>query len=150
MSTLESITNYCLYRERSHKEVRNKLYEMGCTTPEVDEHLIELIQADVLNEERYARALARGKFRMKHWGKRKIIQQLKFQQISEPCIKKALTEIDEEDYYQTAKSLGEKKLAEIKSEKNHFIRKQKTYRYLAQKGYESSLVNEIINEILKA
>lgn len=148
MSVLDSITHYCQYQERSHKEVRNKLYELGCTTPEVEDHLIELIQADVLNEERYARALARGKFRMKQWGRRKIIQQLKFQQVSEICIKKALTEIDPELYYQTAKKLAEKKFAELKTEKNHFTRRQKIYRYLVQKGYESDIVHDIINEIL--
>lgn len=148
MSVLDSITHYCQYQERSHKEVRNKLYELGCTTPEVEEHLIELIQADILNEERYARALARGKFRMKQWGRRKIIQQLRLQQVSEPCIKKALTEIDEEEYYQVATKLAEKKISEIKSEKNYFTRRQKIYRYLVQKGYENDIVHSIINETL--
>lgn len=146
---LVAATNYCLYQERSHKEAKNKLYELGCNADEVAEHLIALIQADVLNEERYARALARGKFRMKGWGKRKIIQQLKQQEISDPCIKKALTEINDTDYWATAEKLANKKLDSIKSEKNHFTRRQKIYRYMTQKGYESSIVNEIINEILK-
>lgn len=149
MSVKDSITSYCQYQPRCHKEVRNKLYELGCTTPEVEEQIIELIQSGLLNEENYARAIARGKFRMKQWGRRKIVEQLKMQQVSDYCIKKALTEIDEEEYLQTLKSLAEKKLKELKSEKNIFIRKQKMYRYLVQKGYESSLANEAINEILK-
>ena len=57
------------------------MYELGCTTPEVEENIAELIEKDVLNEERFARAIARGKFNMKQWGKRKIIEQLKFQQV---------------------------------------------------------------------
>ncbi len=149
MSVKDSITRYCQYQLRCHKEVRNKLYELGCTTPEVEEQIIDLIQTGLLNEENYARAIARGKFRMKQWGRRKIVEQLKFQQISDYCIKKALTEIDEEEYIETLKTLAEKKLKELKSEKNIFTRKQKIYRYLVQKGYESELAGETINEILK-
>lgn len=149
MSVKDSIIRYCQYQPRCHKEVRNKLYELGCTTPEVEEQLIDLVQSGLLNEENYARAIARGKFRMKQWGRRKIVEQLKFQQVSDYCIKKALTEIDEDEYLQTLRSLAEKKLKDLKSEKNIFIRKQKIYRYLVQKGYESSLANEAINDILK-
>lgn len=149
MSVKDSITRYCHYQPRCHKEVRNKLYELGCTTPEVEEQIIDLIQTGLLNEENYARAIARGKFRMKQWGRRKIVEQLKMQQVSDYCIKKALTEIDEDEYLATLKTLAEKKLKELKSEKNIFTRKQKIYRYLVQKGYESGLAGETINEILK-
>lgn len=149
MDVKESITNYCLYQERSHKEVKNKLYELGCTTPEVEEHLVDLVSKGVLNEERFARAVARGKFRMKQWGRRKIIEQLRQQQVSEFCIKRGLTEIDEAEYEEVAMKLAEKKLAELKKEKNIFIRKQKIYRYLVQKGYESNIATMTINEILK-
>ena len=90
------------------------MYELGCTTPEVEENIAELIEKDVLNEERFARAIARGKFNMKQWGKRKIIEQLKFQQVSEYCIKKALTEIDYDEYLHVAKKLVVKKLPEYK------------------------------------
>lgn len=149
MSYKDSIIRYCQYQPRCHKEVRNKLYELGCTTPEVEEQLTDLVQSGLLNEENYARAIARGKFRMKQWGRRKIVEQLKTQQVSDYCIKKGLAEIDEDEYLHTLKSLAEKKLKEIKSEKNIFIRKQKMYRYLVQKGYESDLATEAINEILK-
>ena len=144
----ESILHYCQYQERSHKEVRNKLYELGCTTPEVEENIAELIEKDVLNEERFARAIARGKFNMKQWGKRKIIEQLKFQQVSEYCIKKALTEIDYDEYLHVAKKLVVKKLPEYKGEKKDYIIKQKLYRYLAQKGYETEIINIALNETL--
>lgn len=148
MSARESIYRYCNYQLRSHHEARNKLYELGCKTIEVEELISELIEKGLLNEELYARAIARGKFRMKQWGKVKIIQQLKLQRVSDYCIKKALTEINPEEYYNTLKKLAQKKWAELKSEKLQPIRKNKTYRYLAQKGYESSLINDVLNEIL--
>ena len=75
--TEAAILHYCKYQERCHAEVRNKLYELGLTTPEVEHQLADLIETGVLNEERFARSFARGKFRMLHWGREKIKQQLK-------------------------------------------------------------------------
>src|SRR6185295_8111333 len=89
---------YCKYQERCHMEVRNKLYELGFTTSEVERQLSELIEKGVLNEERFARAYARGKFRMKQWGKEKIKQGLRLRKVSDYCIKKAFTEIDPGEY----------------------------------------------------
>lgn len=150
MDVKESIYKYCLYQPRSHKEVKNKLYELGCTTPEVDQYLAELIEVGMLNEEKFARAIARGKFRLKHWGKNKIIQQLKQQQVSDYCIKKGLTEIDPEEYDRTLTRLANKKWEELKKERSPLAKRHKTFRYLVQKGYEIDLVNDTINEILKS
>ena len=148
MTTKESIVKYCLYQPRSHKEVKNKLYELGCTTPEVDEHIIELIQAGHLNEEHFARSIARGKFRMKQWGRRKIIEQLKLQQVSDRCIKLGLSEIDEEEYRAVAIKLVDKKFRELKGNRSNRILQQKVFRYMMQKGYETDIIREAINETL--
>jgi regulatory protein len=144
-----AIEHYCNYQPRCHKEVRNKLYELGCKTAEVEEYISELIQADILNEERFARAFARGKFRLLKWGKSKIINYLRFKQVSEYCIKKGLSEIDEESYIEAAKKLVEKKWKELKSEKNQFTKRAKTQDSVLQKGYEPALVQKLINEIIR-
>ena len=149
MAVIDSIIRYCEYQPRCHKEVRNKLYELGCTTPEVEEHIITLIQSGLLNEENYARAIARGKFRLKNWGRNKIIAQLRQQQVSLQCIKLGLTEIDEDEYLQTATRLAEKKWRELRADRKSRIQQQKVYRYLLQKGYEPRVINEAINETLK-
>ena len=147
MDVLSAIYRYCNYQERCHKEVRNKLYELGCTTPEVEEHIALLIEKGLLNEQRYADAIVRGKFRMNHWGRNKIVQQLKFNQISPACIAKALNQIDSGVYYGRLLKLTEKKLAEMQSERSIQRRNYKVYRYIIQKGYESSLVKEALEEI---
>lgn len=148
MVIIDSITRYCQYQPRSHKEVRNKLYELGCTTNEVDDNILKLIETGLLNEERYARAIARGKFRIKHWGKNKIIEQLRQQQVSVYCIKLAMTEIDDEEYQQKANDLAEKKWRELKTDRKSRIQQQKVYRYLLQKGYEANVIKAAINETL--
>jgi regulatory protein len=149
MEIKTAILHYCRYQERCHAEVRNKLYELGCTTPQVEEQLSKLIETGVLNEERYAKAFAGGKFRMKQWGKEKIRQQLKLRKISDYCIKKALLEIPEDEYNNTLNKLLSKKLAEIKADRSEMSRKSKLYRYLIQKGYEKDLVMEAIKDSIK-
>jgi regulatory protein len=143
----ESIYRYCNYQPRCHKEVRNKLYELGATTPEVEELIAELISNRILNEETYARAICRGKFRMKHWGKTRIIQQLRQNKISDYCIRKGLTEIDPLEYERKLRSLAEKKWLELKKEKSPAAKKGKLYRYMLQKGYEADLVQEVIRQL---
>jgi len=147
MDIQTAIKHYCNYQDRSHKEVRNKLYELGCRTAEVEELIAELIQTGLLSEERYARSIARGKFRLKHWGRKKIVRQLQFQQVSSYCISKALSEIDPQEYRDTLKKLAQKKWEELKMEKDPFSRKMRVLRYLHQKGYESDLSKDVLQEI---
>ncbi len=149
--TLEEATaklmQFCAYRDRSQKEVEEKLKVMNMI-PAAREHIIiKLMQEGFLNEERFARSFVRGKFRIKKWGRIKIKQELKLREISAPIIKLALTEIDEAAYYASLEQLAEKKLALIK-EPNTFKRKQKLINYLAQKGYESNLVYEVANNLI--
>ena len=144
-----AILHYCKYQERCHSEVRNKLYELGCRTEEVEQQIVMLIENGFLNEERFARAYARGKFRMKQWGREKIRQQLKLRKISDYCIKKAMTEINGDDYEAVLMKLASKKAAEVRSDRSEQSRKGKMYRYLLQKGFERDMVMDVINVLTK-
>ena len=144
-----AIMHYCKYQERCHMEVRNKLYELGCKPTEVEQHISDLVESGTLNEERFARLYAGGKFRMLQWGREKIKQQLKFRKISDYCIRKGMAEIDADDYEKTLKKLTNKKLLELKSERNQQVKKSKAYKFMIQKGYERDLVLAQITEIFK-
>lgn len=144
-----AILHYCKYQERCHSEARNKLYELGFTSGEVERQLSELIETGVLNEERFARAFARGRFRMKQWGREKIKQQLKLRKISDYCIRKAMEEIDGTEYENTLNKISSKKWAESRKDRSLASRKSKLYRYLIQKGYERDMVMDAINDCLK-
>jgi len=148
MSISISIESYCQYQERCHKEVRNKLYELGCNREEVECYLAEMIGRDLVNEERYARAVARGKFRMMEWGRNKIVYKLRGSQVSEYCIKKALTEIDPEEYMETLIKLASKKYNSLSGKKE--VRKARTYTFLYSKGFEADLINDVLKEIANA
>src|SRR5436190_3987476 len=101
------IQKYCAYQERCHGEVRSKLYSYGLRDDEVEDLLTAMITEGFLNEDRYARSFAGGKFRMKKWGRLKIINELESKGISKNCIRSGLHEIAEDDYLQTLRSLLE-------------------------------------------
>lgn len=149
MDAKTAIYKFCNYQERSQQEVRDKLYELGAYSVDVNNLIAELIQSGLVNEERFAKAFVRGKFRMKQWGRVRILYQLKNHRISEYLQRKALKEIDPNEYFATALKLAERKLETLLSEKNDFIRRSKIFRYLQQKGYESSIISEILNIVLK-
>lgn len=110
--------------------------------------IIQLMQEDFLNEERFARSFVRGKFRIKKWGRIKIKQELKFREISSPIIKLAFTEIEEKDYLSTLYNVAEKKLRLIK-EKDPYKRRKKLTDFLLRKGYESALVYDTVNGLIQ-
>lgn len=143
----QKIAHYCSYQERCHLEVRQKLYSYGLNTEEVDDVVIFLISENFLNEERFAVQYAGGKFRMNKWGKNKIKQALRFKQISDYCINKALGQIDEGQYMKTFEDIVEKKLISLKREKNIFVKKRKLQDYLLQRGFESDLIREAIKNV---
>jgi regulatory protein len=134
---------YCAYQERCQQEVRDKLYEWGLHYHEVEKIISDLIIDNFLNEERFAKAYAGGKFRIKKWGRIKIKIELKKRKISEYCIKKAMQEIKEEDYIETIKTLISKKSKDIK-DKNIQIRNYKLAKYIASKGFEQSLIFDLL------
>lgn len=144
---LQKAKYYCAYQERSHAEVKKKLYGFGLYKIEVELLMSQLIEEDYLNEERFALAFAGGKFRIKHWGKTRVKYELQQRQVSDYCIKKALAAIPDEDYEKTLKKLALEKLETIKSEKNIFTKKGKLQNYLVGKGYEYNLVSEILKNI---
>ncbi len=140
------LMQYCAYRERSQKEVEEKLREMRMIPAACEQIIIKLMQEDFLNEERFARSFVRGKFRIKKWGRVKIKQELKLRNISSPVIKLAMTEIEEKEYLQNLYNLAEKKLPLI-NETNPFKKKKKLYDFLSSKGYESHLILEVLTDL---
>src|SRR5476651_694137 len=105
---LTKAEHYCAYQERSQQEVRDKLYEWGLYPKSVENIISQLISANFINEERFAKAYAKGKFNQKGWGKIKIKQGLKLKQVPDVLIKKALQTIDPDDYLKTLEKVLQK------------------------------------------
>jgi regulatory protein len=140
--------HYCAYQERNHTEVKEKLYGFGLRKAEVETLLSRLIEENYLNEERFARQFAGGKFRIKKWGRIKIAYELKQKRISPYNITKALEEIDEAQYQALVRKLVADKWKKLKNEQ-YITRQFKTQQYLLQKGFESNLVKAALAELRK-
>ena len=140
---LQKLKHYCAYQERSHSEVREKLYTLGVWKKDHDELIATLIEENYLNEERFAIAFAGGKFRIKQWGRVRIRYELKQKQVSEYCIKKALNQFSEEEYFATLEKLAKKKLVALKGE-HYLVKKKKLVDYLVAKGFEIDLIKQVM------
>ena len=142
---IQKLEHFCAYQERCHAEVTSKLYDLKMTTEEMDQIIVHLIQENFLNETRFACSFARGKHRIKHWGKIRITNELKFRQISNANIILALKEISAEEYQNTFDELSERFWHSI-SEKNTLKRRKKFCDYLLRRGYESNLVYDKLKD----
>ena len=135
------LENYCAYQERCHRDVREKLRSLGARQHDVDLVIGHLIQANYLNEERFARNFARGKFRIKGWGRNRIVSELKARNITAPNIRAALSELETEDYEGRFDEIAQKHWESIAE--NHPLKKKKKFTdYLLRKGYEPELIQE--------
>ena len=143
---LGKVRNYCAYQERCISEVADKLREWKVDKKRADKIIEQLIREDYLNEERFARTYAGGKFRINHWGKTKIIYELERRQVPDLIIQIGLEEIDDEEYAETLKELIQRKNRELR-ESDPFKRKQKLIAYGIQKGYHYGLVKQVVGKL---
>ncbi len=140
---LQKLKHYCAYQERAHSEVKEKLYDLGVWKKDHDEIISTLIEENYLNEERFAIAFTGGKWRVKHWGRVKIKYELKQKQVSEYCIKKAMKQIDEDEYMAVLQKLADERYASLKSDQ-YMVRKKKTMDFLVARGFETDLVRKAV------
>jgi regulatory protein len=137
---------FCSYQDRCHEEVLQKLKSLRMIPQAIDAIMAHLIEQNFLNEERFACSFARGKWRIKQWGKRRIIQELKFRDISRYNIERALKEIDETEYIEQFNKLAESQWETIR-ETSLLKKKKKLTDYLLRKGYESSMIFDKLNNL---
>lgn len=141
------LENYCVYQDRCHKEVEQKMREYNLITEAKEMIFLSLMKDNFLNEERFAKSFARGKFRIKSWGKQRIVRELKFKDISAYNIKTALKEIDEEEYLSTIYRITENR-NEVINETDIYKRKKKLIEFLMRKGFEADLIYKTVNEVV--
>lgn len=144
----KKLESYCAYQERCDKEVVSKLKEMRMIPEAIDQIVTHLIKENYLNEERFAQSFARGKFKIKKWGRNRIVSELKQRNITQYNINIALNEINDVVYHKTLDILAKKRLEAIK-ETNIQKRKRKLADYLLYRGWESHLVYDKILELVK-
>lgn len=140
----QKLVNYCVYQDRSHAEVEQKMKEFVLIPEAKDEILLYLIKENFLNEERFARSYTRGKFYIKKWGKNKIKMSLLQKGVSEKLIQKSFSEIDDRDYRDAICDLIDKNSSSYSGLKE-YQKKQKIIKYLISRGYEYDVIVSVID-----
>lgn len=144
----KKMEHFCAYQERCHDEVHTKMRTLGIKQPEIDEIIVYLIGENFLNEQRFAQSFARGKHRIKHWGKIRIVNELKARNISQFNINSALKEITSDEYANTFESLSQRHWESLPGA-NTLSKRKKFCDFLLRKGYESDLVYAKVKELEK-
>lgn len=138
---------YCVLQERCHQEVYHKLRSLHLGHDASNQIIAELISDGFLNEERFAKAFAQGKFRMNKWGKIKIRTAMKHKNVAEKCIELGLAVIGEEEYQNQLKKIITQYIHQRRLDISKFKNIQKIYRYALSKGYENHLISNILHEL---
>lgn len=140
---IDKARRYCAYQERCVFDLKRKLYEWK-VRPEVASRIINTLEEEnYLNEERFARVFAGGKFRIKKWGRNKIMAELRARKIPDLIIQIGLDEIEEHEYIKVLKETIEKKrssLGDIQNAEN----KRKLLNFVKGRGFESYLILKYI------
>ncbi len=141
------LETFCSYQERCAWELRRKLFEKGISGPAAEKILAELEASGFVDDERFACSYARGKFRIKKWGRVRIRQELKLREISASTIQKGLSEIDGEEYFATLEREAEKKWEKTK-ETDAYKKRYLVTKYLMSKGFEQDLIQEALSTLI--
>jgi len=142
---IQKMQAWCAYQDRAHDDVRKKLSTFGIYAEEAESVIISLIEDNFLNEERFARSFARGKFRINKWGRIKITYALRSKKIPETLIRISLQEIDSSEYLKTISELIQKNW----KGKKHPIGKDLAalLRKIASRGFEPNLIRIKLKEM---
>lgn len=144
---LRKAADYCAAREHCQFEVLKKLKDWGVNESDADEILSELISLGFVDDQRFACAYVRGKRRMNGWGRIKIKHGLVLKQISAPCIKQALLEIDEFDYQEDLEKQAFQLIQQHCHKKSGLKLKAAVLTTLQQRGFESFLIYPLLEQV---
>lgn len=143
---LDKMAKYCAYQERCVKDVRDKLKTFEIPEEEKAKILDYLLDNRFVNDERFVKSFVRGKVNQSGWGVNKIRFHLIQKGIDKDIIEEALGQTDEEAYRQRLIEILKTKAKTVKADSD-FEKKRKLAAYAMQKGFEGSLVWEVLKDL---
>lgn len=141
--TKQKLVNYCVYQDRCHAEVEQKMREFVLIPEAKEEILLYLMKENYLNEERFTRSYIRGKFYIKNWGKTKIKIHLNQKGITDKLISSCFDEIDENDYLKIIEKIYDNYVGKLEKLQN-YQKKSKSIKYLLSRGFEYEAILRVI------
>lgn len=136
----------CSRSEKCSSEIQEKLKLWGLSTDESEQVLTKLKAEKYLDDERFARAYAKDKFRFNHWGKQKIAFMLRSKNIPAEIIDLAFEEIEEDGYSDELLKLLTDKEKSIKA-KDKYDKRNKLMRFAISRGFETDQIYKVLKEL---
>ena len=134
------------YRDRSVREVEERLRLRGFSPEEIGPTLKRLMEGGYLDDERFAKNTAEMRGRTKNWGPGKIAMELSSKGISREIAAAVLSQIDGPGEAEVARrelrSWARKTKTQITGNKG-FAR---AYRHLLARGFSSHVIMELLRK----
>ncbi|MBR6048797.1 MAG: RecX family transcriptional regulator [Bacteroidales bacterium] len=139
---LDRARRYCAMSEQCESGVRQKLIAWGATPDEVDP-IVERLRAEAyLDDERYARTYCESKILQQHWGRQKVLYQLRLKRLPKETIDACLTVVDDETYYGILRDTAARKREELGETPDT---DRRLLSFLATRGFTMNEINKAIN-----
>lgn len=144
---MERLEALCAKSERCTDELRRKLIGWRMASADIDEIISSLRSRRFVDDERFARAYVRDKWRFSHWGRRKILAGLASKRIPSDTARTAVDEeIDPEEYYNGLLHAAHVRLMRCGGSDAGYEESTKVLRSLVAAGYETSLAVKALRE----
>jgi len=136
----------CSRSEKCISEIQEKLKLFGLSVEESEPVIKKLVDEKYIDDERFARAFVKDKFRFNHWGKQKIEYMLRAKKINQEILELAFEEIEDEGYADELLKLLTDKAKSIKF-KDQYDKRNKLMRFAMGRGFESGKIYAALKEL---
>ena len=143
---LGKLQRFCAYRERSTKEVKDKLTTLKIFYDQQQHYIKTLEEQKFLDEARFVKAFVNDKFKINRWGKIKIRQALSLFQVNDTLITHALDNIDEAEYLKSLQHIITRYKPKTKGLEK-YPATQKILKHCYSKGYEPDITGKLLQDI---
>ena len=142
---LDRARRYCAGAEQCEDAVRQKLVNWGATPSESDAVVARLYDEEYLDDKRFARAYCESKILRQHWGRQKVLYQLRLKHLPRTAVDSGMAAISDEAYFAVLAELAERKSQELRQRvDDEPTLRQKLTAFLSSRGFLLSEINQVI------
>lgn len=140
LATRCAAAEYCL------DDMRRKMTAWELPEGAEERILQKLVQERFVDEQRYAAAFARDKFRYNRWGERRIALELERRHIASDTIQEALEQLDETEALKTLQALLQQKQKSTRG-RNPYEINMKLMRFALSRGFSMDQARQCIDRL---
>jgi regulatory protein len=142
----QKLSALCAMSEQCCHDVMKKMKRWEVADEVAVRIVARLVKEKFIDEERFARAFVKDKFRYNHWGQVRIEQELKMRKIAPKHIEMGLEELKEEDSLGALREMIQKKRPTVKG-KNEYEIRGKLIRFALGRGFAMDDIMKVVGSL---